>query len=102
MTLAKVIAAQGLSLSARFDRYNRELEVHSFTSQRRSPRLDLRSEKRKLYPRADLATLGCAISLMTPASVSLADCFVAFPLPSSTHDFKGPAVFGQFDQSISM
>ena len=34
-----------------------------------------------LYSLADVATLGFAISLMTSASVALADCFLVFFLP---------------------
>ena len=52
-----------------------------FTSQRRSPRLELRFEQRELYSFADKTTLGFAISLMTSASVALADCFLVFFLP---------------------
>jgi len=43
-----------------------------------------------LCSRADLATLGFAISLVTSASVALSDCFFAFLLPIH-HDFTTPA-----------
>ena len=50
----------------------------SFTSQRCSPRLELRTEGAELRSLADLATLGFAISFVTSASVALADSFFAF------------------------
>jgi hypothetical protein len=52
-----------------------------FTSQHRSSRLAHRSEDRRRYSLADIATLGFAISFMTSASVALADCFLLFFLP---------------------
>jgi hypothetical protein len=93
---------QGLSLSARFDRYNRELEVqHSFYCSTSFSGWTFVPKKRNLYLRADLATLGCAISWMTSASVSLADCFVAFT--HNTHDFTDPGGFVvNLDHAISM
>jgi hypothetical protein len=39
--------------------------------------------------RADIATLGFAISFMTSASVALADCFCVFLL-AIHHDFRNP------------
>jgi hypothetical protein len=95
---------QGLSLSAGFDRYNRELEVqHSFYFSTSFSGWTFVPKKRNLYLRADLATLGCAISWMTSASVSMADCFVAFLLPLNTHDFTDPGGFVvNLDHAISM
>ena len=43
----------------------------------------------ELCSRADISTLGFAISLMTSASVALADCFCVFPLAIHP-DFRTP------------
>jgi hypothetical protein len=42
-----------------------------------------------LCSRADIATIGFAISLVTSASVALADCFLVFRL-AIRHDFRNP------------
>jgi hypothetical protein len=42
---------------------------------------------------AEIATLGFAISLMTPARVTLADCFLGSPFPHKNHDFRNPGSF---------
>jgi hypothetical protein len=52
-----------------------------FTSQNRSPRLELSIRKNPgPYSLADIAALGFAISFMTSASVALADGFFTFLL----------------------
>jgi hypothetical protein len=51
-------------------------ENERYSQQEAEHDLELRSGKNGLRPRADIATLGLAISLMTSASVALADCFL--------------------------
>jgi CRP/FNR family cyclic AMP-dependent transcriptional regulator len=69
-----------------FIQYNGKLEVHTSLLNIVAPRLACRrrvisSGKTWLYSRADLATLGFAISLVTSASVALFHCFLLFFLP---------------------
>jgi hypothetical protein len=77
---------------------NYRFTVH-FSALFSTTRLEHRSEKTELYSLADVATLGFAISLMTSASVALADCFFVFLLPISD-DFTSPgASTGQLGSS---
>ena len=61
----------------------KEMAKPRVASSARLDQLYLHSKKTEPCSLADEATLGFAISLMTSASVALADCFFAFLLPIS-------------------